>query len=57
MILVLIFDYSCTFSQNIAKSNEKKLMMREETYKVVVGIFDGSEREYPYKRYGCSDRG
>lgn len=28
-----------------------------DTYKIVVGIFDGSEREYPNKRYGCGDRG
>lgn len=27
------------------------------TYKIIVGIFDGSEHEHPYKGYGCSDGG
>lgn len=27
------------------------------TYKVVIGIFDGSEREHPDERYSCGDGG
>lgn len=41
----------------VDERNEGKEVKKNVTYKVVVGILNGSEHKYPYERYSCRNGG